>query len=324
MRSRALVYVAYPTFFLTCFLVSLYLTFPMDVVKPRIVEELTRQLNARKNPGPYGKPGRILVNDLTLWRVTGIQMTGVTVFDVTTDPDPASPIELDKVQARVGILGLLRKTLNITFNVEAYDGTASGNVVLAGEGFRELKLLKAEADGISWGKIAVIRDKLKVPTAGHVGGDVDLTLGKDIKEAKGVIHLRGEGLGLGPGEVNVPAFGALTLPKVDMGKLTGEITVADGKTAGPPITLVGQDVQAAADVPTQLKTPVDNSPLNGMFQFKLSEAFLKSNPKYATVFDLTPQLKNARDEEGVFHFRLKGVLARPDARPDRGAKINLK
>lgn len=324
MRSKALSYVGYPAFFLFCFFTSLYLTFPMDVVKPRIVEEATRQLNARKSPGPYGKPGRILINDVALWRVSGVELRGVTIFDVTTDPDPASPIELDRVQVRVGILGLLRKTLNITFNLEAYDGTATGNVVLAGEGFKELKLVKAEAEGIAWGKIAVIKDKLKVPTAGHLGGDVDLTMGKDIKEAKGVIHLRGEGLGLGPGEVNVPAFGALTLPKVDLGKLTGEITIADGKTAGPPITLTGVDVQAAADVPTQLKMPLDNSVLNGMFQFKLSEPFLKSNPKYATVFDLTPQLKNAKDEDGVFHFRLKGVLARPDVRPDRSAKVNVK
>jgi type II secretion system protein N len=314
-------YVLYPVFFLTCFLVSLYLTFPMDVIKPRILDEMNRALNARKSPGAYGKPGRITLEDVNLYRFSGVDLRNVTIWDVTTDPDPASPIQLDRLQVRVGIFALLRKQLAVSFNIQAYDGTISGEAVVAGEGYREFRSLHAQADGVAWGKIAVIHDKLKVPCDGTLGGDVELNAGKDIKDASGIIHLKGEGLGIGPGELSIPSFGTLTLPKVDLGKLAGEIKIADGKSAGPPVTLTGNDIQGQADLPATLRIPFDNTMVAGAFQFKLSEPFLKANPRYATVFDLTPAMKSSKDEEGVFHFRVKGPLARLDVKPDRTARV---
>ena len=253
----------------------------------------------------------LALDDVALWRLSGVDLKGLTVWDVTTDPDPASPVVLDHVQVRVGILALLRKTLAVTFHVEAYEGTLAGEALLGGEGFREFRGIKATAEGFAWGNVAAIRDKLKVPCGGTLGGDVDFNAGKDIvKDGSGVIHLKGDGLFIGPGELAVPSFGTLTLPRVDLGKLAGEIKIDDGKTSGPPITLTGNDIQGAADLPTQLRMPFDNSMVTGMFQFRLSEPFLKANPRYATVFDLTPQMKSAKDDEGTFHFRAKGPVAR--------------
>ncbi|MBI5497803.1 MAG: type II secretion system protein GspN [Deltaproteobacteria bacterium] len=323
-NSRVLRFLGYPSFFITCFLVSLYLTFPMDVIRPRVMHEMTKALNSRKNPGPYGKPGRITVESMDLYRFSGLDFRGMTIHDVTTDPDPAAPIVLDRVRVRVGLLGLLRKQLAVSFNVDAYDGNVVGDAVLAGEGFRELRSVNAHGEGLAWGKVAAVRDKLKVPAEGTLGGEVDLTLGKDPKDANGTIKLRGESLAMGPGELTLPMFtGPLTLPRVDLGKLEGLIKVADGKTGGPPITLTGTDIQGAAELPVQVRVPAEASQLSGILQFKLSEPFLKANPRYATVFDFSPQMKQARDEDGVFHFRLRGTVGRPDAKPDRSAKVSL-
>jgi type II secretion system protein N len=321
-RSWVVSVVAYPFFFLMCFVVSLYVTFPMAVLKGRILDEMTKALNASKTPGPYGKPGRVTADDVQLWRLSGLRFTHLVIHPVTMDPDPASPVEVESLQVRLQLTGLIKKAFEFYFVARAYDGVLSGTVTLGGEKGQQLRAIKATADGIAWGKIAVIRDTLKVPVEGLLGGDVDLNLGKEPKDHQGTLTLRGESLALGPGDLSVPAFGSLTLPRVDLGKLSGEVKFADGKTTGPPLALNGKDLQGQVEVPLSLKSKIEQSSiLNGVMTFKLADEFLKANPKFQTVFDLAPPLKNAKDEEGVFHFRLKGTLRNPDVRPDRSARM---
>lgn len=324
-RQKALKWLGYVSFFLVCFVAGLYLTFPVDLLRPRVSDELNRVLNARKNPGAYGKPGSVTFGSLSLWRLSGVELKNVVVVDVTTNPDPAPPWELDVVRLRVGLLGLLRKQLAVTFDIQAYDGSASGDVLVAGEKFQQIRAIDATASGIAWWKMAAIQQAMKVPGAGTVGGEVHMTAGKDIKEAAGDIRIRGEGLTVGPGELAIPLFGKLTIPAVDMGALEGDIKVADGKTSGPPITLTGRDVQAAVDAPLLLRMPMEASQIqNGALALKLAEPFLKDNPRFKTVFDLTPQFKEAKDTDGAYKYRLRGTVGRPDAKPDRTAKIQTK
>ncbi|MEW5848392.1 MAG: type II secretion system protein GspN [Myxococcota bacterium] len=322
MKRRVLLTaLGYPAFFMGCFLVSLYLTFPMNLLRGRILEEMTRALNAQKNPGQYGKPGKVTAENVDLYRFTGVEFTNLVVTPVTTNPDPAIPYELDKVRVRLQLLPLIKKNFEFAFDVRAYDGHAEGTVVLA-QGLQQLKALTASADGIAWGKIGVVREKLKVPAEGTVGGNVDMTFGKDAKEHAGTIKMKGEALAIGPGELAVPGFGSLTLPHIDLGKLDGDIKVAEGKTSGPPMSLNGKDIQGQLEMPLALRNQIDNSTINnGVMTFKLADEFLKANPKFQPVFDFTPQLKQAKDEEGVYHFRLKGTLGNPSPKPDKGAKI---
>jgi len=322
-RAWLMPVLGYPAFFLVCFIGSLYLTFPMGLLKGRILEELTRAVNQGRSPGQYGKPGRVTAESVDLWRLSGVSFKDLTIYPVTTNPDPPIPYHVDSLNVRVQLFPLLRKLAEISFQVRAYEGDVDGEIILTGEGFREVKSIKATADGLAWGELEVVKEKLKVPTAGTLGGDVELLLGKDAKDWTGTIKLRGQGLSVGPGELQVPAFGTLTLPLVDMGKLDGDIKINEGKSGGPPITLAGRDIQGQLDAPLALKSAFENSQFtNGALVFKLAEEFLKTNPKFQTVVDFAPPLKNARDEEGVFHYRLKGSIKSPDVKPDKSAKIS--
>ena len=91
----------YPGFFLFCFLLSLYATFPMSVLKPRIMEELTKAVNSGQSPGAYGKPGRVTVDSIDLYRFSGLDFKNLTIYPVTTNPDPPLPIEVDRLKVRV-------------------------------------------------------------------------------------------------------------------------------------------------------------------------------------------------------------------------------
>lgn len=322
-RRKWLTAVGYPAFFVLCFLFSLYLTFPIAMLKGVIVDEMTAQLNAAQSPGQYGKPGKVSAESVDVYRLTGVALKNLVILPVTTNPDPASPVELDFVAVRVNVLPLLLKRLVVSFNVEAYGGAVTGTVHVGGEGFRELQEVHGNAAGIQWGRIAAIKDRIKLPGEGAVGGSVDLTMGKEIKEATGTIKLSGEGLAVGPGELAVPGFGSLTLPRIDLGVLNGDIKVSEGKTQGPPITLTGNDFQGQLDAAAQLRKPLDASMVNnGVAMFKLSEEFLKANPRFQPVFDFTPQLKQARDEDNAYRFRLRGPLNNLSPRPDKTARVS--
>jgi type II secretion system protein N len=323
MKGRGLLVtlVGYPAFFLACFGLSLYLTFPMEVLRGRILEEMTRQLNAQKSPGPYGKPGKVTAEGVDLWRFSGVRFTNLVVHPVTTNPDPAIPYEVDRLHVRLALLPLVTRQYVFAFDADAYGGNVAGRVTFA-PGFREVKALTGRARGIQWGKIAVVRERLKVPAEGTIGGDMEVTLGKDVKDMAGNVRVRGEGLSIGPGELVVPTFGSLTLPHVDLGKLDGDIKVLDGKTSGPPIVLNGKDLQGQLELPLFLRNQIDNSTINnGVLVFRLAEDFLKANPKFQPVFDFTPQLKSARDDEGSYRFRLRGTLGNISPRPDKTAKV---
>lgn len=321
-RRKWLTAVGYPLFFITCFIFSLYLTFPMQVVRGRILDEMTRQLNTGRNPGPYGKPGKVTAEQVDLYHVSGVSFRNMVITPVTTNPDPAVPFEVDQLSVRLQLLPLLLKRFVFSFDVDAYEGHASGKVSMSPD-FREVKEITASGDGFQWGKIGAVRDKIKVPGEGTLGGSIDLDMGKDIKEAAGNILLNGEGLALGPGELAVPGFGSLTLPRIDLGKLSGDIKVAEGKTSGPPMTLTGKDIQGQLEMPLQLRKPPDASVVNnGVLVFKLAEDFLKANPRFQPVFDFTPQLKQAKDEDGSFRFRLRGTLGTLSPRPDKTAKVS--
>jgi type II secretion system protein N len=324
--GAALRWLGYIGFFLFCFVGSVYLTFPMDLLKPRILEEANRALNARKSPGMYGKPGSITIEEVKLWRVSGVELKNVVVTDVTTNPDPAPSWEIESVKVRLGILALLRKQLDIAFDVSAYDGSATGEILIAGEKFDQLKRIDAQANGIHWWKMQAVAQAMKVPGEGWLGGEVHLNLGKDIKEAAGDIKLAGEGLAVGPGELAIPMFGTLTIPRIDLGKLSGEnIKVSEGKVNGPPITLTGVDFQGALDSQLQLRVPADQSQIvNGAASVKLAEPFLKANPRFQTAFDLAPQLKQAKAEDGSWRFKLRGTLGNPQGTPDKNVKVGTK
>ena len=323
MRRRGLwvTVLGYPAFFLACFVASLYLSFPMQVLRGRILEEMTRQLNAQRSPGPYGKPGKITADGVDLWRLSGVKFTNLVITPVTTNPDPGIPYEVDRLHVRLELLPLVTKQYVFHFDADAYGGNVNGRVTL-GPGMKEVKALVGRARGVEWGKIAVVREKLKVPAEGTIGGDIDVTLGKDVKDMAGSVQVRGEGLAIGPGELVIPTFGSLTLPHVDLGKLDGDIKVAEGKTSGPPIALNGKDIQGQLELPLFLRNQVDNSTVNnGVLVFRLAEEFLKANPKFQPVFDFTPQLKNAKDDEGSYRFRLRGTLGNISPRPDKAAKV---
>jgi type II secretion system protein N len=320
-RPRWLRALSYIGFFLVCFVVSLYLTFPMSALKPKIMAVLQQAVaQAGPQPGRYGVPSEVKVEGLDVYRLSGVALERVSIRLASTDPDPAPTWDIDKARVRLQLLPLIIGKRRIAFDIDAYDGNLSGTALLDDNRLAELA---ARAEDFALGKIPALTAKLGVPWSGTVGGNADLKIGKTAKEIQGKITLDGQGAVLGPGEIKIPMMsGPLTVPAIDLGKLELVADIADGKAKVKPAQLTGKDLQIAAEMTVTLRDPVARSTTAGALELKPAEAFLKANPKFQPIFDLTPDLKRAKGKDGGYYFKLAGILSSLRPMPDPNARVN--
>ncbi|MBN2359581.1 MAG: type II secretion system protein GspN [Deltaproteobacteria bacterium] len=320
-RPRWLIVLSYALFFVVCFAVSIYLTFPMSALKPKVLALLQQAVaNAGPAPGRYGVPSEVKVAGLDVYRLSGVALERLSIRLASTDPDPAPTWEIDRARVRLKLLPLIIGKRRVAFDIDAYEGNLSGSALIDDNRLAELE---AEAEDFALGKIPALAAKLGVPWGGTVGGDADLKIGKTAKEIQGKIALTGQGAVLGPGEIKIPFMsGALTVPAIDLGKLEVVADIAEGKAKVKPAQLTGKDLQIAAEMTVTLRDPVSRSTTAGALELKPAESFLKANPKFQPIFDLTPDLKRAKGKDGGYYFKLAGILSsiRPVADPN--ARVN--
>lgn len=321
----------YPGWFALCFFVSLYLTFPLTMVKAPVVAGLEDALGKGKQ-GRYGVDPKVEIDKLTVWRMSGIELERVTLQLGSTDPDPGATLELDSVAGRVGFFSLLLNEPTLHFSAELYDGDIKGSVSLKGDKEAEEKffghtraLLDGKAQtftkvrlslaGIDLSKAPPVVEKAGVPVTGVLGGEVELELGEDAsKDASGDIDVTLAGVTLGPGELKVPVpglTGGLTLPLIDMGDLEVKAPVSEGKAKFEKLGFNGQDFNAALDLELNFASRLKASRASGDGSFQISEQFLEKNGKFKTILDFATPLKRARDDDGRYHFNVRGTLGTP-------------
>lgn len=322
---------AYPGWFAICFFASLYLTFPLTLVKAPVVAGLEDALGKGKQ-GRYGTDPKVAIDELSLWRMTGVELERVSLQLASSDPDPGPTVELDTAAARIGLFSLLLNEPTVHFSAALYGGELEGSVTLKGdkeasESFlghtfalldgkaQGIAALHLTVDGVDLSKAPPVIEKAGVPVTGVLGGKVDLELGEDpAKEAAGDIDLTLAGVTLGPGELKIPVpglTGGLTLPLIDMGDLEVKAPVVEGKAKFDKLGLNGKDFNAKVDLELSLASRMSSSRLSGDGSFQISEQFLEQNSKFKTLLDFASPLKRARDDEGRYHFNLRGSLGKP-------------
>jgi len=323
--------IAYPSWFMLCFFGSLYLTFPMQHVKGPVVEGLEKALGKGKQ-GRYGVDPKVTIGTMSPYLFSGVQLERVQLQLASDDPDPGATVDLDDVSVRVGLFSLLFNDPTVKFSIDLYEGNISGEVALRGDKKAAddflghtfgvlggkvggLGALEADVEGIDLSRAPPVLEKAGVPVSGKLGGTIALDLGEaPEKEAKGEIDLAIKGLTLGPGELKIPIpglTGGLTLPLIDMGDLVAKAKIEEGKGEFEQLGLTGKDISANIDGDLRIAKRMGSSRLNANGWFNISEPFLEQNSKFKTIIDIAAPLKRARDDEGKYHFDLKGNLNKP-------------
>jgi type II secretion system protein N len=321
----------YPGWFALCFFVSLYLTFPLDMVRPMVMSVLEDALGKGKQ-GRYGVDPVVKIDGLTLWRMSGVRLSRVSLQLGSTDPDPGPVLELDSLGVRVGLIGMLVNSPRVYFDADLYGGDLSGSVALTGDEQAadelygnvrallkgkpvDLASLSLDVDGIDVARSPPVLAKVGVPATGVLGGKVELALGTDpSQDSSGEVNLKLAQVTLGPGELAIPVpglTGGLSVPLIDMGDFLIKGKIKDGKGAFEELAITGTDLNASANLDVTMGSTVKLSRLKGEGYFQVSNDFLDKNSKFKTILDFAAPLKKARDDQGRYQFSVAGTLDKP-------------
>jgi type II secretion system protein N len=314
----------FPAWFSLVFFVSVYITFPVHLVKAMVVARGEEELG-KDHPTKVGKHGvnpELAIGSISLHRASGLEFERMRVRFASPNPDPGPEILVDELRVRVGLLSVLSDTKTIHFSGRVWDGTFDGHVDVDDKGM--LHGIDLDVKGIKLEKSPLLLQKIGAPVTGDVNISIHLALGAEPqKDGTGEIVIDTQKLSLGPGELKVSVFG-LQVPLIDMGALTGKIVFDKGKGKSEDLKLVGRDLNAELDTSIELTKKFDASRITGGGSFLAEKAFLEENNKFKAMLEIAPGVDKAKDSEGRVHFLLRGTIKSPQGSLSRSAGADRK
>jgi type II secretion system protein N len=306
----------YSIFFLGLFFVSIYFTFPINQLKDLVVREIENLMN-RSDPGNWIIKPKVEISNIALWRLSGIKLSKVFI-QPGSDNTFAQPWQIDALRLRLGIFGALIGGPDIEYDIDLYGGEAYGFVSLS----KETRIVDASLtiDQLDLGKLPFFSGFSEFPIAGKMDIDGNVKIQKGLHEnGTGSLIVNLDNIVLGPGKIDLPSMGfseGFSAPKVNLGKFSTTINIAEGKGKSKEFKLSGGDVQLESDLEIAFSRSLTASKLKGEGWFKISDQFLEANSVVKTLLDFNPKLKNSKDVEGKIPFKLLGTLSSP--RPQLG------
>lgn len=345
---RALLYGA---FGLAVFIVSLYLSLPLD----RIKERLARELSQEPGPPPYGSGGWGIGSgmDVTIGELdVHLLSPGASLTDVklvprrgpTAGPPPGDagaekkkplPMLVDLLDVRVGWMDLLAQRPAAHVRLEAFGGSLTGSGGLGDDGGE----VSAKLDGIKLGLVSYLAQVLPLPLTGTISGTVDAKapLVKpppgappvaaraggpklDLAKAAGLIELSLVQGTLGDGKAKLVVPGdpflsqGLTFPRLSLGTLRAKVVVDRGRATITDLNTRSPDVELSIDGYIELRDPMPLSELHLYVRFKPSPQLVQREPTFEI---LNNAMAVGKRPDGAIGFAVTGSIALPRSRPSK-------
>lgn len=311
-RQQILLYAGYVVFFVICFLLFAYLTFPYERLRDIITDRFS---STPDGPGPKTT---VKIEELSPYWFTGVQLEGVVVErtpDATSDP---TVIAIDEVTLRAAPLSYLFGTIKVSFGAEAGDGSLDGTYESDPQG--KAKHIVAELDELDLGKMG-LGSFLGMPLAGVATGTIDLDLPEDIATSAGAIDLEISGLTLGDGKnkMKIPGMsGGLTLDPIDAGTLKLKLGVKEGIVAVETLETKGKDLALDGSGSLRLASPFERSRADFTLGFKIEDTYRNKSEKTKLALELmsgNPMMKSATGADGMTRLQLSGGIMALRSRP---------
>jgi type II secretion system protein N len=311
-RQNLILYGGYSTFFVVCFALAAYLTFPYERVKSVLEERLS-------TVAPGGVATKLSIGDLGPHLLTGVALEDVTYERKAPEGEPAK-VALDGLTLNVSPLSLITG-LRLGFGAEIGAGDIDGSYS-GGEG--EPTHVVAELDAVDLAKLG-LGAFAGIPVAGDATGNVDVTLSEKPAETQGDVDLTVERLKLADGKtkVKVPGMaGGLTLETIDAGKLELKLAIKEGVATIERMESKGKDLEMSGSGSIRLSTPFAQSRADITLSVKFDEAYKTRNDRTRAMFDLitqNPMIQPALGPDGTMRFKLTGAIGAMRAAPQGGA-----
>ena len=285
-------------------LVGLYVTFPSDVAKERVIHEFDKA-----NEGEFA----LQMGDLSLWRLTGVQMDQVEVMALKRgkrskdNPKPGmeatSFLKLDELALRAQLLPLALGQRAVAFSAELWGGTIDGTFSTS----TALTEVEGEAHDLDLSRFPIQNGETVLNLVGTLDAEASLSLNtEELKESKGKLRVGFSSLGLGDGS----KAGGFGLPVVSFTKAEVIFEVKDGKMEVTSGDFESSELTATLSGDITLNKKLSRSRNRLELAFSLP-------PNLDELARIAPEMKRARDEDGKYHAMISGTLASPSFRLSR-------
>lgn len=302
MRILGLGLGALLTFVLT-FVVALHVHFPGQAALDRLsfeVQEASR--------------GKWLIQaaDARLYRLVGVAMDDVVLLQAElplgrrageAEPPPAVPVlRVEELAVRAMPLALLRGEQGAAFRASLYGGTLSGEFGTSEKAQR--LLLHGEA--LDLARVPLEGEEWAIDATGLLRLDGELVIDReDIKASTGGMELEVTDL-----VFQSASLMGMTLEPTTFSEAVLELQVDDGKANVERGRFASEPVDITVGGDITLNKDLARSRLKLELEVRFSEQF----DRFA---QMAPNLSAARDDDGVYHFRVTGTLESPRFREQR-------
>jgi type II secretion system protein N len=325
--KKLLIWVGYPAFYLFCFVVFAYLTFPFEHLRDRLIAEFAA--DQHKTGGNM----RLEIESLSSYWLSGIDARGVRIISPPSAQPaegprkPPTEIGIERLTARVSLLPLLIGRVSLNVNARMMGGTISASTSKKGAD----RTIEAELEGVSVSGLTPLVEMVGMPMTGELKGHADLTLpeGK-LAKANGSIHIVFVDYAVGDGKAKV--MDMLALPKMNIGDLTFDCDIKDGIAKVTKFGASGQDLDFSADGKLTLRDPFSDSQADTYMRFKFADGYKNRSETTRNLFgapgsnvppaiEMMPAMKSSKRPDGFYSWHVWGLLKnlRYDPAPAGGA-----
>ncbi|MDP9150085.1 MAG: type II secretion system protein GspN [Myxococcota bacterium] len=314
-------YVGYPAFYLGCLLLFASITFPYERLRERIVGSFnSQQLET-------GGQQELQIDGLSGYWLTGVRMRGVRLLSAPVEPGSApQKIESEEATLRYGILPALVGNSDLSFDVLAFGGEASGSYATHGKDVS----IEVALDAVDIGRIDPLVQVLGVPLQGKLAGTVRLEM-PEGKASKGVgsVSMEVKDVAVGDGKAKIK--GALALPKIDVGTLTVAGDAKDGLLKLTKLVAGGKDVDVQGEGRIAMRELATESLCDAQIRFKINDAYRGKNDVTRSLFGspgsnapalfelADAKIKQSKRADGFYVWAIHGPLGRPEFTPAGGS-----
>jgi type II secretion system protein N len=289
------------------FMLGMKLFFPSDAAIERMRYELDRA-----SEGAW----QLEADKAGLWRATGLRLKGVELLKIEQPKRPRrgdseegeAPtatrfLVADHIAVRAQLLPLLGGSKQASFDADLYQGDLNGVAGLKGE----VLGTEGQASGLNLGLIPFAGETMTLDLGGLLDLRWDLLLHTtDATKSSGEIEIEIEGLVLD--SATVAGFDLEERGSFDKAEFL--IVIDDGKAKVKKGELAGDLLDATLDGDITLHKTLDRSRLRLKAELKLAEHL-------DNLVKLLPTAKDARRDDGTYHFSISGTLLNPSFRAER-------
>ena len=331
-QLKILKWVGYPLLALVTFVFTLAYTFPYDRLKDKIIEGLSEKY------------------DVSIMSVESSLMPGTFVIEtMVLRTRPATPEEkpvivlIDEIVVDVGVMSAILWSVDFAnINVEVEARVAGGTLGLEIEHEKGTNTisLAAQTKMLPIASLPGVQEAVGLPMTGGLSANIDVTLPRGKwSDADGSVKFSCIGCTVGDGVAkmkmkpppgaknnsrarrrNLFAGDGLTVPKLNLGAVLGEIEIKKGKGDITTFAAKSKDGFLNMEGEIDFKDPFKESLFPGCMKFGFSEELKAREPKFMGIeAGLPPKAKQA---DGSYAIPTKGKLVelRFDVRRQCGQK----